>query len=90
MNANNLPPPTDDTEKAFIRRLLDEHEKQAHGANQLNAAELIAVREMLEGNRRWKWIASGIKTWALTITAVVAGATVGIDVLKNAIKALGR
>lgn len=45
---------------------------------------------MLEGNRRWKWIASGIKTWALTITAVVAGATVGIDVLKNAIKALGR
>ena len=89
MNANHLPPPHDDTEKEFIRRLLDEHERSSH-ASQLNAAELLAVREMLEGNRRWKWIASGIKTWALTITAVVAGATVGIDVLKNAIKALGR
>ena len=84
----NGPPPRPD-DKEFIRRLLAEHEQQAH-AQQLSAGELLAVRELLESNRRWKWVVSSLKTWALWITAIAAGATVGIEALKTAIKALGR
>lgn len=84
---NGQPPRPDEQE--FTRRLLAEHEQQAH-AQQLSAAELLAVRELLESDRRWKWVVSGLKTWALWITALVAGATVGIEALKSAVKALGR
>lgn len=82
-------PPSDDSEKEFIRRLLAEHERTAH-ADRLSAAEILAVRELLESDRRWKWVVTGLKTWALWITAIVAGATVGLEALKTAIKALGR
>lgn len=90
MNAdNNTPPLSAASEREFTARLLAEHERQAH-AGQLNAAEIVAVRELLEGNRRWKWVVSGLKTWALWITATVAGGTVGLDAIKTAVKALGR
>jgi len=88
MHANATPPP-DESGRAFAQRLLAEHEKQAH-AQQLNAAELVAVRELLEADRRWKWVAAGVKTWALWIAAVVAGSTVGLEAIKTAVKALGR
>lgn len=83
------PPPSDDTEKEFVRRLLAEHERAAH-ASALNAAELVAVRELLESDRRWKWMVNGLKTWALWLTAVAAASTVGMEALKGAVKALGR
>ena len=89
MDANNPPPPSAAAEREFAARLLADHERQAH-TNQLNAAEIIAVRELLESDRRWKWVVSGLKTWALWITATVAGATVGLEAIKSAVKALGR
>ena len=90
MNADNTPPPLSaSAERDFAAKLLAEHERQAH-AGQLTAAEIVAIRELLESDRRWKWIVSGLKTWALWITATVAGATVGLDALKTALKALGR
>lgn len=70
------------------RRLLSEHQ-QLHHANQLTAAEIEAVRAMLESDRFWKRIGATLKTWAVTITAVVAAWTVGLDVLKNLVKTLG-
>ena len=84
----NGPPPRPD-EQEFIRRLLVEHEQHAH-AQQLTGAELLAVRELLESDRRWNWVVSGLKTWALWITAIVAGCTVGLEALKSAVKELGR
>ena len=83
------PPRTPAEEDDFARRLLQDHIDQQH-AQQLTPAEILAVREMLEGRRRWQWIGTSVKTWAVTITAVVAAWTVGIDVLKSFIKSLGR
>ena len=83
------PPRTPAEETDLARKLLQDHIDQQH-AQQLTPAEILSVREMLEARRRWHWIGSSIKTWAVTITAVVAAWTVGIDVLKSFIKSLGR
>lgn len=88
MNADNPTPPSPAAEREFVARLLAEHERQAH-TGQLTAAEIIALRELLESDRRWKWIVSSLKTWALWIAAVAAGWTVGIDALKAFVKSLG-
>ena len=82
-------PPRTPAEEADFARKLQDHIDQQH-AQQLTPAEILAVREMLEARRRWHWIGSSLKTWAVTITAVVAAWTVGIDVLKSFIKSLGR
>lgn len=82
------PPRTPAEETDFARKLLQDHIDQPH-AQQLTPAEILSVREMLEARRRWHWIGSSLKTWAVTITAVVAAWTVGIDVLKSFIKSLG-
>ena len=79
--------PAEETD--FARKLLQDHIEQQH-AQQLTPAEILAVRDMLESRRRWHWIGSSLKTWAVTITAVVAAWTVGIDVLKSFVKSLGR
>ena len=83
------PPRTPAEEADFARKLLQDHIEQQH-AQQLTPAEILSVREMLEARRRWHWIGSSLKTWAVTITAVVAAWTVGIDVLKSFIKSLGK
>lgn len=83
------PPRTPAEETDFARKLLQDHIDLQH-AQQLTPAETMAVREMLEARRRWHWIGSSLKTWAVTITAVVAAWTMGIDVLKAFIKSLGR
>ena len=88
-NTTPKPPRTPTEEADFARKLLQDHIDQQH-AQQLTPAEILAVREILEGRRRWHWIGSSLKTWAITITAVVAAWTVGIDVLKSFIKSLGR
>lgn len=84
------PPRTPAEEDDFARRLLRDHLEQQQHAQQLTPAEILAVRDMLEGRRRWQWIGSSVKTWAVTITAVVAAWTVGIDVLKSFVKSLGK
>ena len=81
------PPQTPTEEADFARRLLQDHIDQQH-AQQLTPAEILSVREMLEARRRWQWIGTSLKTWAVTITAVVAAWTVGIDVLKSFVKSL--
>ena len=81
-------PPSAASEREFVTRLLAAHEQQSH-VNQLNAAELLAVRELLESRRRWSWIVSSLKTGALWFVAVAAGWTVGVDALKAFIKSLG-
>ena len=83
------PPRTPAEEADFARKLLQAPIDQQH-AQQLTPAEILAVREMLEARRRWHWIGSSLKTWAVTITAVVAAWTVGIDVLKSFVKSLGK
>ena len=88
-NTTPQPPRTPAEEADFARKLLQDHIDQQH-AQQLTPAEILAVREMLEARRRWHWIGTSLKTWAVTITAVVAAWTVGIDVLKSFIKSLGR
>lgn len=54
----------------------------------LSAEELTALREMLEAERRMRWMWATARTWAVWITAVVAGYTVGIDALKAILKRL--
>ena len=88
-NTTPKPPRTIAEEIDFARKLLQDHIDQQH-AQQLTPAEILAVRDMLESRRRWHWIGTSLKTWAVTITAVVAAWTVGIDVLKSFIKSLGR
>ena len=88
-NTTPKPPRTPAEETDFARQLLQDHIEQQH-AQQLTPAEILSVREILEARRRWLWIGSSLKTWAVTITAVVAAWTVGIDVLKSLIKSLGK
>ena len=83
------PPRTPSEDADFARKLLQDHIDQQH-AQQLTPAEILAVREILESRRRWHWIGTSLKTWAVTITAVVAAWTVGIDVLKSFVKSLGK
>ena len=84
------PPRTPAEETDFARKLQDRIEQQQQHAQQLTPAEILSVREILEARRRWHWIGSSLKTWAVTITAVVAAWTVGIDVLKSFVKFLGK
>ena len=88
-NTTLQPTRTPAEEDDFARKLLRDHIEQQH-TQQLTPAEILAVRDMLEGRRRWQWIGASVKTWAVTITAVVAAWTVGIDVLKSFVKSLGR
>ncbi len=83
------PPRTPAEESDFARKLLQDHIDLQH-AQQLTPAEILAVREIMESRRRWQWIGTSLKTWAVTITAVVAAWTVGIDVLKSFVKSLGK
>lgn len=82
-------PPSTESEREFARRLLADHEQTQH-INALNAAEIVALREILESDRRWKWVVSGLKTWAVWIAAIIGAGTLGLEALKSAVKALGR
>jgi hypothetical protein len=55
---------------------------------QLSADDLAAVRVLLEQDRRTRWLWTTARTWALWVTAVVAGLTIGLDALKTVLKRL--
>lgn len=55
---------------------------------QLSQAELDAIRLLLEQDRRTRWLWTTARTWALWVTAVVAGLTIGLDALKTVLKRL--
>jgi hypothetical protein len=57
-------------------------------AAQLTADDLASLRIIIEQDRRTRWLWSTARAWALWISAVVAGATIGLDALKTAIKRL--
>ena len=50
--------------------------------------EMRAIREIIEGDRRARWLWETARTWALWVTAVIAGFTVGVDALKALLKRL--
>ena len=54
----------------------------------LSDKELIEIREVLEGNRRAKWLGAWIRTIAIWVTAVLAAATILIDSMASGIKSL--
>ena len=49
---------------------------------------MAALRLLLEQDRRTRWLWTTASTWALWVTAVVAGMTVGLDALKTMLKRL--
>jgi hypothetical protein len=54
----------------------------------LTDSEMGELRSLLEQDRRTRWLWSTARTWALWVTAVVAGLTVGVDALKTIVKKL--
>ncbi len=55
---------------------------------QLTEEDSKALREMLEQDRRTRWLWSTARAWAVWIAAVVAGYTIGLDALKAMLKRL--
>jgi hypothetical protein len=55
---------------------------------QLSADDIAALRVLLEQDRRTRWLWTTARTWALWVTAVVAGLTIGLDALKTVLKRL--
>jgi len=51
-------------------------------------AERARVRQLLLAEERWSWLRSTIRAWALAIGAVVTGATLGIEALRNLLRKL--
>jgi hypothetical protein len=51
-------------------------------------AEAAAIRVLIESDARVRWLWSTARTWAIWVTAIVAGATVGFDALKTVLKRL--
>lgn len=85
----NTPPHPHSVENDHAKSLLAEHQRTSH-ADDLTATEIIAVREILESDKRWRWVGAGIKTWAVWIAALIGAGTLGLEALKSAVKALGR
>lgn len=54
----------------------------------LSEEDMKAIRELLEADRRTRWLWSTARAWAVWIAAVVAGYTVGLDALKSILKRL--
>ena len=57
-------------------------------ATQLTAEDVQALRVIIEQDKRTRWLWSTARAWALWVSAVVAGATIGMDALKTALKRL--
>ncbi len=55
---------------------------------ELTQTELKALRSIIESDKRVKWLWSTLRLWALWITAVVAGVTIGWETLGKIVKAL--
>ena len=66
-----------------LTKVIDQVER-----NQLPPEDIAALRLLLEQDRRTRWLWTTARTWALWVTAVVAGMTVGLDALKTMLKRL--
>lgn len=54
-------------------------EEEKHRRTHLTEEEVAELREMLEEERRAKWLWSSIRVWSIWIAAVVGGMTVFWD-----------
>jgi hypothetical protein len=54
----------------------------------LTDSELVEVREMLKERDRRSWVWRAVKTWALWISAVVAGVNYGWEALGKVVQTL--
>lgn len=54
----------------------------------LTQAEAAELRALLERERRMRWLATSLRTLLVYIAAVVAGATVGWEALRAAVRRL--
>ena len=53
---------------------------------QLSAEEIKHVREIIEKDKRWRWLATGMRNVAAWIVAILAAITIGWDWLVRVIK----
>lgn len=57
---------------------------------ELTEAERKALRELLEADRRVKWLWASARTIALWITAAAAAGTVLIETFRKAVQSVGK
>ena len=76
----------------------DEHHHSAHPEHEhsrpiehepsLTDSEIRKIRDLLQSDSRARWLWETARVWAVWISAVVFGFTIGIDTLKKALSAL--
>jgi hypothetical protein len=59
-----------------------------HTEKPLTDSEMGELRNLLEQDRRARWLWSAARTWALWVTAVVTSLTIGINALNTIVKKL--
>ncbi len=55
---------------------------------QLSRSELLAVRDLLDRDKRATWLWSSMRVWALWIAAVIGGWAIGWEALGKLLRAL--
>jgi hypothetical protein len=67
----------------------DEFTKRVHNSRRemvLTEDEISDLRNLLEHQKRIVWFWATVKTWAIWITAVAAGVTIGWDALSRIVQ----
>lgn len=78
----------------MTRGVKDDRDKPSTRADaedtvpQLSDSEIEEVRKIIEQQKRVKWLWGTLRTYAMWITAVVAGYSVGWDMLKKVLASL--
>ena len=67
---------------------MNDEEEELQRRTQLTEAEVSELREMLEEERRAKWLWSSIRVWAVWVAAVVGGTTIFWDSATRVLKAI--
>lgn len=73
-----------EVDEEFARRLYED----AEARERLTVEEVIRVRELLRQDDRVVWLWATARTWAIWITAVIAGASVSYETLIKVVKNL--
>lgn len=54
----------------------------------LSDKEILELRQIIEADKRAKWLGATIRTWAIWLAAVIGGATVFWDAAERVLKAI--
>ena len=65
-----------------------EHSRPIEHEPSLTDSEIRKIRDLLQSDSRARWLWETARVWAVWISAVVFGFTIGIDTLKKALSAL--